>query len=405
MRAVENNEVIVAMSGGVDSSVAAALLVRQGFAVRGLFMRYWGDVDDLIPGGEDFTNCCNIEAMHDAQMVCKHLGIPFEAMDLRAEFRQHVVKPFLRAYEEGRTPNPCINCNHAIKFAMIERVLKVNSNQSSVNSTLYFATGHYLRTTNYQLLPERSRRATEFQGNPSTLLGFAQGINSKDPVRVFTACDERKDQSYFLYTLTQEKLRRLLFPLGEYTKSQARELAREFGLPVAEKKESQEICFVKGKVGEFLESRVKAEAGAFVSVGGERLGTHRGLPFYTIGQRQGLELNGGPWYVAEKRAATNEVVVASPRETQWHLKREAVVRNVNWIAGSPPEFPARVIAKPRAHHPGASASIEMLNVNGQMSNVRIAFDDPERALTPGQSMVFYRDTPEGLELLGGGVIE
>ncbi len=377
--------VYVAMSGGVDSSVAAALLTERGFDVRGVFMRYWGDVDDIVPGGEDFTNCCNIDAMHDAERVCRYLGIPLSVMDLRGKFREDVVKFFLRGYESGITPNPCVQCNRSIKFELIEKILSEAS--ETEREHIMFATGHYIRNIKYQ---------------EST-------INSTQ--RLFVAKDHNKDQSYFLYTLRQEKLQRLLFPIGEFTKPEIRSMAGAMGLPVALKKESQEVCFIKNNVQDFLSARLKnARPGAIVTTDGKTIGEHRGLPFYTIGQRGGLHLGGGgPYYVTEKQRQTNTLVVAQGDDEARLSQTTVELTDVNWVSGVAPTEPFRVIAKPRYRHPGAIALIRAtFGMNQQATpfdNVTVEFDAPERALTPGQSVVFYKDSEHGMEVLGGGVIK
>jgi len=373
--------VYVAMSGGVDSSVAAALLKERGFDVRGVFMRYWGDVDDIIPSGEDFTNCCNIEAMNDAQKVCDHLGIPLRVMDLREKFRTDVVKFFLKSYESGTTPNPCVECNRSIKFELIDTILSEAAEGEREN--IFFATGHYIRTT-----------------------ANSQQPIANSPIRMFISKDTRKDQSYFLYTLTQEKLKHLMFPIGEYTKPEIRELALKMNLPVALKKESQEVCFVKNNVREFLESRIKnATPGVVVTTTGEVVGQHGGLPFYTLGQREGLNLGGGgPYYVAEKKLDTNTLVVARGADDPKLSQSRVQLKDVRWISGVMPTEPIRVIAKPRYRHPGAAASVTVDTTNYQLPTTHCVFDAPERALTPGQSVVFYQSTSEGMEVLGGGII-
>ncbi|MBI5135591.1 tRNA 2-thiouridine(34) synthase MnmA [Candidatus Uhrbacteria bacterium] len=387
--------VYVAMSGGVDSSVAAALLGQRGFEVRGVFMRYWGDVDGLVPGGKDFTNCCNLDAMNDAQRVCDHLGIPLTVMDLREQFRQNVVKPFLVGYESGLTPNPCVECNRTIKFELIDRILSEAA--EAEKESIYFATGHYVRNFQFPI------------------------PNSQFRQRLFVAQDPHKDQSYFLYTLTQEKLKRLLFPIGEFAKPQVRTLAQEMELPVALKKESQEVCFIKNNVQEFLQSRIRQQSeGVVVTTTGEEIGRHRGLAFYTIGQREGLGLGGGgPYYVAQKDYVTNTLVVSIGAEDKTLFARTVILSKVNWLSGQPPPEPIRVIAKPRYRHPGATAVVSgsrgqsppgrgpaEAGVPGASAQTIICtFDQPERALTSGQSVVFYQDTAEGLELLGGGIIE
>lgn len=372
--------VYTAMSGGVDSSVCAALLKERGFAVRGVFMRYWGDVDDIIPSGEDFTNCCNIEAMNDAQRVCDHLGIPLRVMDLREKFRTDVVKPFLHGYEQGITPNPCVECNRTIKFELIDRILSEAAENERDN--IYFATGHYIQKS-------------ETRHSPLAIQ------------KLFVAKDPRKDQSYFLYSLTQEKLRKLLFPIGEYTKPEIRELALKMNLPVALKKESQEVCFIKNNVQEFLTARIKvATPGQVVTTTGEVIGKHRGLPFYTLGQREGLNLGGGgPYYVAQKQLETNTLVVARGADDPKLLQTIVTLKNVNWVSGQAPTESIRVIAKPRYRHPGAPATITFDATRHSPLVTYCTFDIPERSLTPGQSVVFYEDAPEGTEVLGGGIID
>lgn len=399
--------VYVAMSGGVDSSVAAALLQERGLNVRGVFMRYWGDVDDIVPGGEDFTNCCNIDAMHDAERVCDHLGIPLSVMDLRGKFREDVVKFFLKGYESGITPNPCVQCNRSIKFELIEKILSEASEEE--RGRIMFATGHYIRTSSPVIASPDFGRGVAIHDDVLDRVAVARDDGSF--IRMFVARDSNKDQSYFLYTLTQEKLQRLLFPIGEFTKPEIRSMAMTMGLPVALKKESQEVCFIKHNVQDFLSARLKnARPGAIVTTDGKTIGEHRGLPFYTIGQRGGLHLGGGgPYYVAEKQLETNTLVVARGDDDPRLSQTTVLLRDVNWISGVAPTEPLRVIAKPRYRHPGAMAIIQKKENKKQRTtefdNIIVEFDQPERALTPGQSVVFYKDSEHGMEVLGGGIIE
>jgi tRNA-specific 2-thiouridylase len=346
--------VVVAMSGGVDSSVAAALLVDAGYDVVGVMMRLW--------------------ASHDtdaAQRVCATLGIPFHLLDLEEPFRQVVVEPFCAEYAAGRTPNPCIACNRAVKFgallrwALAERV-----------GARYLATGHYART-----------------------YGRAYGDDG-ERYHLLRGLDRAKDQSYMLYTLGQHELRHVLFPLGELTKNQVRNMARQRCLPVADRPESQEICFVLGRdYRDFLREGAPDtfRPGPILHLDGRVLGQHVGLPAYTVGQRSGLGIAWShPLYVVRLDPARNALVVG-PDEALW--QREVLVADVSYVAGEPPPGPVRVTAKVRYLAPAAPAILEPLP--GEAVSARLTFDESQRAITPGQAAVFYVDEEE---VLGGGTI-
>jgi tRNA-specific 2-thiouridylase len=383
-----NRSVLVAMSGGVDSSVAAFLLRDAGYEVSGVTMRLTGAVTsgDAAPPRDEHVSLPMSHAA-DAAQVSALLGIPHEIVDLRGPFHEKVVSYFFEEYERGRTPNPCVRCNKVIKFGFLLRLAKERG-------IPHIATGHYARV----------------ERDPSTRL-----------YRLLRGSDRAKDQSYFLYTLNQNQLRRVLMPLGGFTKTEVREIARRTGLPVSEKAESQEICFIPGNdYRAFFESshfcgrprkgasRGGAPVGSAPGEGpildgsGKVVGRHAGLARYTIGQRRGLGIASHvPLYVARIDGETGAITVA-PKEGLFHNRLTA--RPVSWIEG--PARPAatgsrtdqsfRVTAKIRSLHTAAPALITPLGGGA----IELRFDEPQWAITPGQSVVFY----QGDTVLGGGII-
>jgi tRNA-specific 2-thiouridylase len=354
--------VVVAMSGGVDSSVAAALLVEQGYEVVGVTLRVWPWAEPQEPGRR-FGACCSTEAVEDARRVARRLGIPHYVLDSAAEFERRVVEPFVTEYRSGRTPVPCLACNHELKFGSLLR-------RAAAWDAVAVATGHYAR------------------------LG-------RDPATgrwvLRRARDREKDQTHFLWSLTQAQLARARFPVGELTKDEVRAHARRLGLPTADKPDSQELCFVPhGDYRTFLRRR---DPGAFrpgpvVDRHGRQLGVHGGLPLYTVGQRRGLGLaTGRPLYVLALDPATNTVVVGEAAELE---RTHVVARGVNFVAGSPPPTPRRIEARVRHRQAPAPATLQVRDA----TTAEVEFEVAQRAVAPGQSVVFY----EGDVVLGGGVI-
>ncbi len=335
-------KVICAMSGGVDSSVAAALLKGAGADVTGVFLKL-ADVPRFQKGEKI------------ARKVAKNLKIPLLVLDLRKEFQKRIIIEFLKEYKAGRTPNPCVICNREIKFEfLLKKTKKLNAD--------YMATGHYARLQREKL----------YKGK-----------------------DKEKDQSYFLWQLGQKQLRHILFPVGNYTKKEVRELAKKLKLPIFEIPESQEICFIQTTINNFLKKHLKSKPGQIINTKGKALGQHQGLWFYTIGQRKGIKLSGGPYYVLDKNLKKNLLIVTKNEKDLY--KKEFLVKNINWISGREPKLPLKVQAKIRYRHQGASATITKIL---HSTSYILKFARPQRAITPGQSAVFYK----GEELLGGGII-
>jgi len=358
----DKKTVVVAMSGGVDSSVTAALLIEQGYEVIGVTMQLWDP--DITEVNGDFVGCCSLAAVDDARSVASKLGIPYYVLNFYDLFREAVVNSFCQEYLEGRTPNPCVVCNRKIKFeALLHKSLALGAE--------YMATGHYAR------------------------IDYAEAAGR---YTLKKAQDTHKDQTYFLYNLTQHQLAHTLMPLGEYTKDEVRRLAAELGLRVADKPESQEICFVPdNNYRNFLRSKVDNSAimpGPFLNLSGQVVGRHQGIPFYTIGQRRGLGLAMGERvYVVDIDTARNAVVIG-PEEA---LDRTTLVADdLNFIAIPGLTGPEEVQAKIRYNSPPASATVSPL----PGGRVQVDFAAPQRAIAPGQSVVFYRDE----YLLGGGTI-
>jgi len=358
----DKKTVVVAMSGGVDSSVTAALLIEQGYEVIGVTMQVWDP--DITEVNGDFVGCCSLAAVDDARSVASKLGIPYYVLNFYDLFREAVVNSFCQEYLEGRTPNPCVVCNRKIKFeALLHKSLALGAE--------YMATGHYAR------------------------IDYAEAAGR---YTLKKAQDTHKDQTYFLYNLTQHQLAHTLMPLGEYTKDEVRRLAAELGLRVADKPESQEICFVPdNNYRNFLRSKVDNSAimpGPFLNLSGQVVGRHQGIPFYTIGQRRGLGLAMGERvYVVDIDTARNAVVIG-PEEA---LDRTTLVADdLNFIAIPGLTGPEEVQAKIRYNSPPASATVSPL----PGGRVQVDFAAPQRAIAPGQSVVFYRDE----YLLGGGTI-
>ena len=350
---------LIAMSGGVDSSVAAYLTKAAGYRCIGATMRLF---DNELLGQEQESSCCSLSDVEDARSVAFRLGMPYYVLNFREEFTEKVIEKFARAYEQGATPNPCIDCNRYLKFeALLAR--------AQVLGCQWVVTGHYARIVeeNGQLLLKK-------------------------------AVDRAKDQSYFLYTLTREQLRHIRFPLGELSKEQAREIAAQQGFLNARKRDSQDICFVPdGDYLAFLERyrRKSSRSGDFLDQSGRKIGTHRGAAGYTLGQRKGLGVAlGQPVYVCGKDMVRNTVTLG-PDEALY--RRTLVAGDWNWLAIEPPREPLRCAAKTRsrqAEQPGWLSS-------APDGRARFTFDEPQRAITPGQAVVLY----EGDTVLGGGTIE
>jgi len=345
-------KIAVAMSGGVDSSVAAALLQAQGHDVVGVTLQQWprGDTEESAKHG----GCCSLNAVEDARRVASLLGIPYYCWNLEKEFGERVIEPFHRDYLEGRTPNPCVRCNAFVRFdLMLGRVLDLGFDR--------LATGHYARI-----------------------------VNGIDGPELHTAVDAAKDQSYMLYHLDRDRLARILFPLGGMTKPEVREHAREFALPVANKAESQEICFVpRGETARYLAERLPVRAGAVVDSAGRELGTHRGTALYTVGQRSGFgDLSeAGPWYVLRVDAPSNRLVVGRKEELG---VRNVELRDVSFV-GEPAPEPVLCEARLRYHAPA---------IPGEYRAGRLSLDEPFLGAAPGQAAVLY----SGSRVLGGGII-
>jgi tRNA-specific 2-thiouridylase len=345
--------VLLGMSGGVDSSVAALLLKKQGYTVKGVALKLWAYNAE--------NPCCSTEDLHDARTIAQQLGIDFEVIDMQEAFRQSVVGYYLQELSEGRTPNPCIVCNDLLKFGLLmDYALKNNYD--------YVATGHYARI-----------RADEN--------GF----------HLIKALDHSKDQSYFLFMLDQTRLSRILFPLGDLDKNTVRDIARDAELITCEKEDSQELCFLpSGGFKEFSSTytNIALREGKIIDRAGTTIGTHKGLQFYTIGQRKGIGVyTNEPVYVIKKNVADNSIMVDTGDGL---MSDTCTVRDVHWIARKELDFPCYANVRIRYRHTEKRAF-----VNKKDTMIMIKFDSPQRAITPGQAAVFYHDE----EILGGGWIE
>lgn len=354
---MKKSRVVIAMSGGVDSSVAAALLVQQGYDVIGMMLQLWSET-----GQESHNKYGTPDAILQAKKVASSLNIPFYAVDAQSVFHNCVVKPFLQSYMNGATPNPCLICNREVRWGyLLDQALAIDCD--------YLATGHYVRLEQ----------------------------NAKDQFFLKRGLDNTKDQSYVLHLLNQKQLSHSLFPLGNFTKSQVRQLAKEFNLPVVDNEESQDICFINDDYRIFITRHAceKIEPGDIINIQGEVLGKHSGLPYYTIGQRKGLGISSlSPYYVIKKDVQNNTLIIGNNEQ---RAKKDLYASQVNWISGEPPKdiFKTNVMVRYRTN--AKPCIIHTMAPD----RVYVKFDTPINDISPGQAAVFYDDDV----CLGGGTIQ
>ena len=367
-------KIVIAMSGGVDSSVAAKLLVDRGHDVIGIFLHFWTPSPTEVGDGDFFekeNKCCSTKALMDARRICAQIGIKLYTLNFKDIFKKEIVDNFLSEYSDGRTPNPCIRCNKLVKLGLLIK-------KAQELGFEYVATGHYSIINN--------------EDNKSK--------NAKTIYKLLKAKDNSKDQSYFLYALSQEQLSHLMFPLGIYLKEDVRKMAKKFKLPVADKSESQEICFIPGKShNEFLKNYIELKKGPIKTLKGIIVGEHQGLPLYTIGQRKGIDIGGiGPFYAARMDYKKNILYVVEDKDNPILYGDSLTVKNVNWISANilRPSFPIQCKAVVRYHAQAVECEVSI-----KSNNFFVRFTKPVRAITPGQSVVFYN----GDEVLGGGIID
>ena len=355
---MKKKQVVLAMSGGVDSSVAAILLREQGFDVYGVMFKLWS-----APYSNRDNQCCTIESMQNAQYIADILDIPFQVLNKESIFFDKIVKYFINDYVKGNTPNPCVRCNKLIKWsALIEYAKQLGAD--------YIATGHYAQIKK----------------------------NSNNYISLYKALDKHKDQSYFLFQLSQEELSATIFPLGSILKEDVKKIALQFNLPVANKPESQDLCFIgNNSYQEFLKNYApeSLKPGPIISAKGNKLGDHKGLAFYTIGQRKGIQISSSkPIYVIDKDANNNTLIVG---ENDYRFKNQMTVENVNWITPSPPHTTLQAKVRIRYNSSEEPAEIIPIDTNKAVVN----FLKPVKDITPGQAAVFYQND----QCLGGGIIK
>jgi len=353
----KNTKILVAMSGGVDSSVAAKLLIDAGYQVTGVFLKFWHFGDNQTE-----NICCSTESFNDAKKICQKLNIPLYTFNFEQTFKKEVVDNFINEYKNGRTPSPCVICNQKVKLGLLikkARALGFN----------YVATGHY-----------------------------AEIKKHGQKICLWRGADSEKDQSYFLSRLTLKDLTHLIFPLGHLTKKQVRALAQKYHLPAAHKKESQEVCFLGSiNLNSFLKNFINIKPGIIKNEKNQTIGEHLGAPLYTLGQRQGLKINQpGPFYVYKINAKKNIISATNNTQNQFLNTKKMSVKKINWLSDKSPRLPLKCLCQIRSRHKPATCVIYKKGATYQ-----IVFSKPQRAITPGQNAVFYQDK----KLLGCGLIK